>query len=62
MSLLPTGEQRVLRSGDAGAVVVEVAGGLRTHRAGGRGVGDGYGEREMAADARRHVLAPCPTG
>ena len=60
MSLLLTGEQHVLRSGDAEAVVVEVGGGLRTSRAGGRDIVDGYGEREMAADAREHVLVPWP--
>jgi aldose 1-epimerase len=60
MRLLPTGEQHVLRSGDAEAVVVEVGGGLRTYRAGGRDVVDGYGPGEMAANARGHVLAPWP--
>ncbi len=60
MNVLPTGEQHVLLAGDAEAVVVEVGGGLRSYRAGGRDVVDGYGEREMAADAREHVLAPWP--
>ncbi|MGY1731780.1 aldose 1-epimerase family protein [Geodermatophilus sp. SYSU D01045] len=60
MSLPPTGEQHVLRRGDAEAVVVEVGGGLRTYRAGGRDVVDGYDTAEMAADVRGHVLAPWP--
>ena len=60
MTVLPTGEQFVLRCGDAEVVVVEVGGGLRTYRAGGRDLLDGYGEREMAGNARGHVLAPWP--
>ncbi|MGY1606793.1 MULTISPECIES: aldose 1-epimerase family protein [unclassified Geodermatophilus] len=60
MSVLPTGEQHVLRSGDAEAVVVEVGGGLRTYTAGGRDVVDGYGAGEMALDVRGNVLAPWP--
>ncbi|WP_369256968.1 aldose 1-epimerase family protein [Geodermatophilus amargosae] len=60
MSLPPTGEQHVLRSGDAEAVVVEVGGGLRTYRAGGRDVVDGFDAGEMAPDVRGNVLAPWP--
>ncbi|SFO79074.1 aldose 1-epimerase [Geodermatophilus dictyosporus] len=60
MSVLPTGEQHVLRAGDAEAVVVEVGGGLRTYSAGGRAVLDGYAAGEMAPDVRGHVLAPWP--
>ncbi|MGY2129756.1 aldose 1-epimerase family protein [Blastococcus sp. SYSU DS0617] len=60
MSLPPTGEQFVLRSGSAEATVVEVGGGLRTYRCGGRDVVDGYAVGEMAANARGHVLAPWP--
>ena len=60
MSVPPTGEQFRLRSGDAEVVVVEVGGGLRSYRAGGRDVLDGFGEREMAGNARGHVLAPWP--
>jgi aldose 1-epimerase len=60
VSVLPTGEQYRLRSGDAEVVVVEVGGGLRSYRAGGRDVLDGFGEREMAENARGHVLAPWP--
>jgi aldose 1-epimerase len=60
VSVLPTGEQHVLLAGDAEAVVVEVGGGLRSYRAGGRDVVDGYGPGEMAADCRGQVLAPWP--
>jgi aldose 1-epimerase len=60
VTVLPTGEQFPLRCAGAEAVVVEVGGGLRSYRAGGRDLVDGYGEREMAADARGHVLAPWP--
>ncbi|MCZ2812125.1 aldose 1-epimerase family protein [Modestobacter sp. VKM Ac-2979] len=60
MTVLPTGEQYVLRCADAEAVVVEVGGGLRSYRSGGRDVVDGYGEGEMAGNARGHVLAPWP--
>jgi aldose 1-epimerase len=60
MTVLPTGEQFVLRCADAEVAVVEVGGGLRTYRAGGRDLLDGYGEREMAGNARGHVLAPWP--
>ena len=62
MRLLPTGEQHVLRPGDAEAVVVEVGGGPRTYRAGGRDVVDGYGEREMAANAPGTSWCRGPTG
>jgi len=60
VSVLPTGEQFTLRCADAEAVVVEVGGGLRSYRAGGRELVDGFGEREMAGNARGHVLAPWP--
>ena len=60
MTVLPTGEQFPLRCAGAEAVVVEVGGGLRSYRAGGRDLVDGYGEREMAGNARGHVLAPWP--
>ncbi|SDD21096.1 aldose 1-epimerase [Geodermatophilus telluris] len=56
----PSGEQHVLRSGDAEAVVVEVGAGLRGYQAGGRDVVDGYGPHEMAPDCRGQVLAPWP--
>jgi aldose 1-epimerase len=60
MTVLPTGDQYVLRSAGAEAVVVEVGGGLRTYRVDGRNLLDGYGEREMADGARGQVLAPWP--
>jgi aldose 1-epimerase len=60
VTVLPTGEQFVLRSAGAEAVVVEVGGGLRSYRAGGRDVVDGFAEREMAPDARGQLLAPWP--
>jgi aldose 1-epimerase len=60
VTVLPTGEQFTLRCAGAEAVVVEVGGGLRSYRAGGRDLVDGYGEREMAGNARGHVLAPWP--
>ena len=60
MTVLPTGEQFTLRAADAEAVVVEVGGGLRSYRAGGRDVLDGFAEQEMAGNARGHVLAPWP--
>jgi aldose 1-epimerase len=56
----PTGEQFVLRAGDAEVTAVEVGGGLRTYRVGDRDVVDGYGVDEMAPYARGHVLAPWP--
>jgi aldose 1-epimerase len=60
MTVLPTGEQIRLRSAGAEAVVVEVGGGLRSYRARGRDLLDGFGEREMAGAARGQVLAPWP--
>jgi len=60
MTVLPTGEQYTLRCADAEAVVVQVGGGLRSYRAAGRDLVDGFGEREMAPNARGHLLAPWP--
>ena len=60
MSVLPTGEQFRLRSGDAEVVVVEVGATLRSYRAGGREVLDGFGERDLADGSRGQVLAPWP--
>jgi aldose 1-epimerase len=64
MTVLPSGEQFVLRcagrDGDTEAVVVEVGGGLRTYRAGGRDVVDGYAEAGLPVGARGQVLAPWP--
>jgi aldose 1-epimerase len=56
----PTGEQFVLRCGDAEVTAVEVGGGLRTYRVGDRDVLDGYPVEEPARFARGHVLAPWP--
>jgi aldose 1-epimerase len=60
VTVLPTGEQFVLRSAGAEVVVVEVGAGLRSYRVDGRDLVDGYGEREIAVGARGHVLAPWP--
>ncbi|MFW3168969.1 aldose 1-epimerase family protein [Geodermatophilus sp. CPCC 206100] len=60
MSVLPSGEQFVLRAGDAEATAVEVGGGLRTYRVGDRELLDGYAPGEMAQHARGAVLAPWP--
>jgi aldose 1-epimerase len=60
VTVLPTGEQYLLRCAGAEAVVVEVGGGLRSYRVGGRDLVDGYGEREPAGNARGQVLAPWP--
>jgi aldose 1-epimerase len=60
VTVLPTGEQYTLRSAGAEAVVVQVGGGLRSYRAGGRDLVDGFGEQDMAPNARGHVLAPWP--
>jgi aldose 1-epimerase len=56
----PSGDQITIRSGDHEAVVVEVGGGLRTYRAGGVDVLDGYGVDEMCSGGRGQVLAPWP--
>jgi len=60
VTVLPTGEQLVLRCADAEAVVVEVGAGLRSYRVAGRDLVDGFGEREMAGNARGAVLVPWP--
>jgi aldose 1-epimerase len=60
VTVLPTGEQFVLRTADAEAVVVEVGGGLRSYRVDGRDVVDGYAETEIRAGCRGDVLAPWP--
>jgi aldose 1-epimerase len=58
--ILPTGEQYTLRSSGAEAVVTEVGAGLRSYRADGRDLVDGFGEQDMAPNARGHVLVPWP--
>ncbi|MGY1773801.1 aldose 1-epimerase family protein [Blastococcus sp. SYSU D00813] len=60
MPVRPTGKQFVLTSGDAEVTVVEVGGGLRSYRHGGRELLDGYGADETALYGRGHVLAPWP--
>jgi aldose 1-epimerase len=60
VTVLPTGEQFLLRSGDAEAVVTEVGGGLRSYRAAGRDVVDGFAATELPVGARGQVLAPWP--
>ena len=58
--MLPSGRQHVLVHGDQSAVVVEVGAGLRSYRAHGRELLDGYAEDEMASSARGQPLAPWP--
>ena len=60
MTVLPTGRQFTLVLDDAEVVVVEVGAGLRSYRAGGRELLDGYREDEMAESFRGAVLAPWP--
>ncbi|MGY2081008.1 aldose 1-epimerase family protein [Modestobacter sp. SYSU DS0657] len=60
MTVLPTGQQYLLSCAGAEATVVEVGGGLRTYRSGGRDVVDGFAEHELAEYGRGHVLAPWP--
>lgn len=60
MQRAPSGRQFVLVRGDQEVVAVEVGGGLRTYRAGGIEVLDGYGEHERASAGRGQVLAPWP--
>jgi aldose 1-epimerase len=57
---LPSGQQWVLRSGDAEAVVTEVGGGVRVLRVAGSDVLDGFDEHEMCDGARGQVLVPWP--
>ena len=57
---LPSGRQHVLVHGDQQAVVVEVGAGLRSYRARGRELLDGYAEDEMASSARGQPLIPWP--
>src|SRR4029450_12631493 len=56
----PSGEQWTIKSADHEAVVVEVGGGLRTYRAHGVDVVDGYAEQEMCPASAGQVLAPWP--
>jgi aldose 1-epimerase len=60
MSVRPTGEQFTLAAAGAEVTVVEVGGGLRSYRAGGRELLDGYGERDLPDAGRGQLLAPWP--
>jgi aldose 1-epimerase len=60
MSVRPTGEQLTLTAAGAEVTVVEVGGGLRSYRAGGRELLDGYGERDLPDAGRGQLLAPWP--
>lgn len=56
----PSGRQLELVAGDSRAVVVEVGGGLRTLRLGGREVVDGFGEDVRPGGGRGQHLLPWP--
>jgi aldose 1-epimerase len=56
----PSGEQHELRHGDQRAVVVEVGGGLREYRTGGRELIDGFSLDTHADGARGQALVPWP--
>jgi aldose 1-epimerase len=56
----PTGQQFTIRHDGAEATVVEVGGGLRTHRVDGREVLDGYLVDAMASSGRGQLLIPWP--
>ncbi|MDQ2728870.1 MAG: aldose 1-epimerase family protein [Actinomycetota bacterium] len=55
-----SGRQTVLVHRDQQVVVVEVGGGLRRYRAGGREIVDGYGPDEMCGSGRGQPLLPWP--
>ncbi len=58
--IAPSGKQITIAVGDQQAVIVEVGGGLRSYRAGGRELVDGYGADQMSASGRGQVLMPWP--
>lgn len=58
--MFPSGRQHVLVHRDQQAVVVEVGAGLRSYRAHGRELLDGYAEHEQADSARGQPLIPWP--
>lgn len=60
MSRAPTGRQYELAHGDQRAVVVEVGAGLRSYRAGGRDIVDGYRSDETCEGGRGQLLIPWP--
>lgn len=59
-SIPPSGTQWQISSGTHQAVVVEIGGGVRAYRVGGRDVLDGYEERELCPGTAGQVLAPWP--
>ena len=56
----PSGDQVEIAFGGQRAVVVEVGAGLRTYRADGRELLDGYAVDEMCSSGRGQVLVPWP--
>ena len=56
----PSGEQTTIRWGEQVAVLVEVGGGVRSYRVGGRDVLDGYDAGDMVDGARGQPLIPWP--
>ena len=60
MTLAPTGEQHEITHGGQHVVVVAVGGGLRSYRADGEDVLDGYGEGGRADGGRGQPLMPWP--
>jgi len=60
MTERPSGQQHVLRAGDATAVVTEVGGGVRAFTVGDVEVLDGFGEEAMCDGARGQSLLPWP--
>ena len=59
-SMIPSGDQVLLRHGDHRAVVVEVGGGLRSYALGDWEVLDGYAESEQCSGGRGQALLPWP--
>ena len=60
MSVLPSGEQWTIRSGDHEVVVVEVGGGLRTYTFRGHDVLRGYPPDARCSSGRGQLLMPWP--
>ena len=60
MSRVPSGRQFELVHGSQRAVVVEVGAGLRSYRAGGRDIVDGYRRLEPCEGGRGQLLVPWP--
>jgi aldose 1-epimerase len=58
--IAPSGEQIEIALGDQRAVIVEVGGGLRSYRVGGRELLDGYRVDEISTSGRGQVLIPWP--